>query len=125
MAIASDRCEPRGDIDAIGREVAVALLDDVANVNPDAEFDSTVLRPAGVALDEAVLDLDRAADRIHDAAKLDDRSVAGPLDDTAMMHGDGRIDQVAPKGPKPCEDAIFVRASKPGVADNVGHQDRS
>jgi hypothetical protein len=41
-----------------------------------------------------------------------------------MMHGDGRFDQVAPKGPKPCEDAIFVRANKPGIADDVGHQDR-
>ena len=41
------------------------------------------------------------------------------------MHGDGWVDQAAPKGPKPCEDAIFVRASKPGVADDVGYQDRS
>ena len=39
-------------------------------------------------------------------------------------HGDGRIDQIAAKRPKPCEDAIFVRASKPGVADDVGYQDR-
>ena len=41
-----------------------------------------------------------------------------------MMHGDGWVDQIAAKGPKPCEDAIFVRACKPGVADDVGHQDR-
>ena len=40
------------------------------------------------------------------------------------MHGDGWVDQVAPKSPKPCEDAIFVRASEPGIADDVGHQDR-
>jgi hypothetical protein len=31
-----------------------------------------------------------------------------------MMHGDGRVDQVAAQRPKPCEDAIFIRASKPG-----------
>jgi hypothetical protein len=42
-----------------------------------------------------------------------------------MMHRDGRVDQIAPKGPKPCEDAIFVCASKPGVADDVSDQDRS
>jgi hypothetical protein len=40
-----------------------------------------------------------------------------------MMHRDGRVNQVAPKGAEPCEDAIFVRTSKPGVADNVGYQD--
>jgi hypothetical protein len=40
------------------------------------------------------------------------------------MHRDGGVDQIASKGPKPCEDAIFVCASKPGVTDDVGHQDR-
>jgi hypothetical protein len=40
-----------------------------------------------------------------------------------MMHGDGRVDQIAPEGPKPGEDAILVCARKPGVADNVGDQD--
>ena len=41
-----------------------------------------------------------------------------------MMHRDGRVVQIAPKGPKPCEDAIFVGPSKPRVADDVGYQDR-
>ena len=41
-----------------------------------------------------------------------------------MMHRDGRIDQIAPKGPEPRERAILVRASKQRVADDVGHQDR-
>src|SRR6516162_1359320 len=40
------------------------------------------------------------------------------------MHGDGRVDQIAAKGPKPSEYSILVSASKPGVADDVGHQDR-
>jgi hypothetical protein len=40
------------------------------------------------------------------------------------MHGEDRIDQVAPQGPEPSEDAIFVRARKPGVADDVSDQDR-
>jgi hypothetical protein len=40
------------------------------------------------------------------------------------MHGEDRIDQVAPKGAEPSEDAIFVRASKPRIADDVGDQDR-
>ena len=76
------------------------------------------------ALDHRPLDFDGAVHRIDDAPELNDAAVAGALDDAAMMHGDGRVDQVAPEGPKPCEDAIFVRTNKPGVADDVGHQDR-
>ena len=41
-----------------------------------------------------------------------------------MMHGEDRIDQIAPKGPEPSENSIFVRACKPRVADDVGYQDR-
>jgi hypothetical protein len=40
------------------------------------------------------------------------------------MHGEDRIDQIAPKGPEPSETSILVRTSKPRVADNVGYQDR-
>ena len=49
----------------------------------------------GVALDHGVLHFDGAAHRVDDAAKLDDAAIAGALDDAAMMHGDGRIDQIA------------------------------
>ena len=45
---------------------------------------------ASVALDHAVLNLDRAAHRVDDAAELDDAAVAGALDDAAVMDGDGR-----------------------------------
>ena len=94
-------------------------------MDADAEFDALVGRDLGVALDHRPLNFDGAVHRVDDAPELDDAAVAGALDDAAMMHGDCGIDQVASKGPKPCEDAIFVRASKPGVADDVGHQDRS
>jgi DNA invertase Pin-like site-specific DNA recombinase len=40
------------------------------------------------------------------------------------MHRDGRIDQVAAKGPKAREDSILIRTRKPRVADHVGDQDR-
>jgi hypothetical protein len=46
------------------------------------------------------------------------------LDDAPVMHREYGIDQVAPQRPQPSEDAILVRASKPGVADDVGYQDR-
>ena len=58
-------------------------------MDADAELDAPVVRHAGIAFDEAVLQFDRAADRIHDTAELDDAAVAGALDDAAMMDGDG------------------------------------
>ena len=119
-----DALEPGGDIDAVAHQVAVALLDDVADVNPDAEFDSPILRHAGVALDHRVLQLDRASDRIDDAAEFNDAPVTGALDDAAVMDGDRGVDQIAAKSPEPREDAVFVRAGKPAVPDDVGHQDR-
>jgi hypothetical protein len=41
------------------------------------------------------------------------------------MHGDYGVDQVAPKRAEPSENSILVRAGKQGVADDIGHQDRS
>jgi hypothetical protein len=41
-----------------------------------------------------------------------------------VVDGDGRIDQVAAKGPKASKDSIFIRTGKPRVADHVGDQDR-
>jgi hypothetical protein len=36
------------------------------------------------------------------------------------LHGDGGVDEIAAKRSKPGEDAIFVRAGEPAVADDVG-----
>jgi hypothetical protein len=77
----------------------------------------------GVALDHRPLDFYGAVHCVDNAAEIGNRAVAGALDEAAVMHCNGGVDQVAPKGPKPCEDAILVRARKPGVADDVGHQD--
>ena len=55
------------------------------------------------------------------AAELDDAAVAGALNNAAVMHSDGRVDQVAPKGPEPSKNSILVRARKPGVADDVSY----
>ncbi len=119
-----DALKPRGDIDAVAHQIAVALLDDVAEMNADPEFDAALGRQAGVALDHAVLHFDRAAHRVDDAAELDEAAVAGALDDAPMMHVDGRIDQIAAQRPEPRQGAILVRSREPAVADDVRDQDR-
>ena len=53
--------QPRGDVDTIAHQVAIDLLDDVAQMNADAEFDPSFGEHARVALDHRVLHLDGAA----------------------------------------------------------------
>ncbi len=64
-------------------------------MNADSKDDALVGRETGVAVDHRALDLDRRADRVDHAPGLDDGSVAGALDDAAVMERDGRVDEVA------------------------------
>ena len=84
-----------GDIDAFAHQIAVRLFDDVAQMNAEAELDATLVRRASVALDEAGLHFDGAANGVDHAAELDKAAVAGSLDNAAVMQGDGGVDQIA------------------------------
>ena len=119
-----DALQPRGDIDAVAHQIAVGLLDDVAEMDADPNFDALVGRNPCVALDHRPLDFNSAVHRIDDTAELDDAAVAGALDDPAMVDGDGRVDQVASQRPQPRQNAVLVGPGKPRIADDVGHQDR-
>ena len=90
-----DTLQSRGDIDAVAHQIAVALLDNISNMNADAELDATLRRKTGIALDHAVLDLDGTANGVDHASELSEDAVAGSLDDTAVMQGDGRVEQIA------------------------------
>ena len=116
--------QARGDIDAVTHQIAVALLDDVAQMDTDAELDAAFGRQAGIALDHGILHFDGAAHGVDDAAELDEASVAGALDHAAIVHGDGRIDQIAAQRPQPRQDAILVGTGETAVADHVRDQDR-
>ena len=116
-----DALQPRGDIDAVAHQVAVALLDHVAEMDADAKFDALVRRDLSIALDHRPLDFNGAVHRVDDTPELDDAAVASALDDAAMMHGDGRIDQVASQRPQPRQNPVLVGSGKPRIADDVGH----
>ena len=64
----SDALKARGDVDAVAHQVAVALLDHIAEMDADAELDAALGRKTSVALDHAVLHLDGAAHGIDHAA---------------------------------------------------------
>jgi hypothetical protein len=67
-------------------QIAVALLDHIAEMDADAELDPALGRKAGVALDHAVLHLDGAAHGVDHAAEFDEDAVAGTLHHAAVMH---------------------------------------
>ena len=93
-------------------------------MNADTELDATVGRDAHVALDHSVLHFDGAAHRIDHAAKLDQRPVAGALEHTSIVHGDGGIDQFTAQSSEPRQGAILVSARQPAETDDVGSEDR-
>ena len=100
-----DTLESRGDIDAVTHQIAVALLDDVTEMDADPKFDALVGCDLSVALDHRPLNFNGAVHCVDDAAELDDTAVASSLDDAPMVDRDGRIDQVAAKRPKSREDS--------------------
>ena len=86
--------QPRGDVHAVAVDVPVGLVDDVAQVDADPEADALVLGHRRLALGHALLDRDRAGDRIDDAGELDKAAVAHELDDAAVVLGDERLDEL-------------------------------
>ena len=95
------RLEPGGDIDSVAHQIAVSLLDDIAEMDADTKFDALLRRHARIARNHAALDFDGAAHGVDDTTKLDERAVAGQLDSTAVMQGDGRVNEIASQSPEP------------------------
>src|SRR5271155_1194438 len=88
-------------------------------MNADAEFNASLRRQAGIALDHAGLHLDGASHSVDNAAEINEKSVAGALDHTPMMHGDGRINQIAPEPPEPRQSTLFVRTGEARIAGDI------
>src|SRR5262249_9010212 len=110
--------------DAVAHQIAVALLDDIAKMDADAEFDASIGWQPGIPLDHAILHLDRAAHRLDHAAKLDEHAVARTFDNSTMMHCNGRIDQIAAERSQPRQRPILVGAGEPTEPNDIGGQNR-
>src|SRR5437868_1550803 len=61
------------------------LDDHVTEINAHTEYDPLFLRNIGIALCHAALNGDRTGDGLDDARELDQHSVAGRLDDPALV----------------------------------------
>ena len=79
--------EPRRDVNTVAVDI-VAIDNDIAEIDPDAEFDSAVRWHFGVALDHPALNLDCALHGIDHAWEFDQYAVARRLDDSAAIRCD-------------------------------------
>jgi len=118
-----ERLDPRSDVDAVAVEV-VAFDDHIAEIDADAQFDALVRRDACVPLRDRLLHLDRATHRIDDAGKLHQYTVAGGLDDAAVVLGDLRIEELMAQRLEAFERAFLVRAHQPRIPRHIGGEDR-
>src|SRR5262249_49368268 len=118
-----DALQTSSDIDAIAHQVAIRFLDDVADVNTDAQLNSTLCRQTGIAFDHPCLQLHSTPNRVNAAPKLGQHAIAGALHDPATMNCYGRIDEVASQRTDACERAILLARRQAAEADDVRHQD--
>ena len=88
-------------MDLFAHQIAISLLDYIAEVDADTKFDASLRWHARVERNHATLDFDGAAHGVDDATKLDERAVAGQLDGAAVVQGNGRIAEVAAQSPEP------------------------
>ena len=65
-----------------------------------------------------------ASDRVDDAGEFDQKSVAGGLDEAALVIGDLRIDQIGAQRLDPAERAFLVAPDQPRIAGDIGGQNR-
>ena len=118
-----ERLEARGDIHAVAVEVAIVLVDDVAEVDADAKADTLGFGDVAFPLGHAALDEHRAADRVDDAGELAQGAVAHQLDGAAAILGDQRVGELLAVRLEPGERAVLVALHQPREAHHVGRQD--
>jgi hypothetical protein len=114
-----DAFQSRCNIDAVAHQVAVALLNHIAQVDADAELDATLGWKPGVPLDHAVLHLNRAAHGVDDASELYEDAVARPLHYAPVMCCDGGIDQIAPQPAQSRKGAILIGPGELAVSGYI------
>ena len=88
-------------------------------MNADTKFNPLVLRHIGILPGHATLDFHGAAGSVHGACELDQHAVSGGLNDTAVMYGDGGIDQRFPERLELRQCAFFVAAHQTTIAGDI------
>ena len=114
--------EPSRKIDAVAENV-VAVDDDVADMNADAEFEPDFLRDVGVLSGNAALDFHSAAHCIHGTGEFQQHTVAGGLDDAATMRGYSRVNKGLSDSLQPGQRAFLVSPHQAAIPGYICRED--
>ena len=117
------RFESGSNVHAVAIEV-IAIDDEVAKMQADAEDDPVALGPGEVGLGDGLLELDRGAERVHGATEGRERAVARQLDEAATVTGKRGLEQLATIGLEARERAALVATHLPRIPNHVGGQNR-
>ena len=115
--------QARRHVHAIAVEV-VAIHDQVAKVQADAEHDGGVLGLVPVGLGHGLLELDGGAQSVHGAWELDQGAVAGQLDQPSAMASQNGLQPLGPMGFQPGKGAVLITAHQARVANDIRRQNR-
>ncbi len=118
-----ERLDAGGQIDAVAEKVAV-FDHNVPEVDPDAKHDRPVARHILVGGVHRALQRDGAFHGVDGAAELHKHAVACPLEHTALMALDERLQNLSPPRRQRRVRGRLVALHEPAVADHVGGQDR-
>jgi len=100
-------------------DVVVPPDDDVAQIDPDTEYDPLPLGRHRVALGHPTLHRNRAGDGLYDAREFDQDTVAGGFDDAAFVLGNLCIDEFAAVLFESRQCAGLIVTHEPGITDNI------
>ena len=106
------------DVDTVAMPIR-ALHDHFAEVDSNANIDALILRLAGVSLRHSSLDIDRALNRVDDAAELGQKAIAHELEDAAAMLRYRRFNEFIAVSLDPLKGFRFVLLHQAAVADDV------
>jgi len=79
-----------------------------------------IFKLRGIALGHAALNVDGTSDRIDDAGKLQQQSIAGGFYNSAAVLGDLRVNEFAAVGLQSREGGTVVAAHEEGIAHHIG-----
>jgi hypothetical protein len=117
-----DGFETDSHIDYVAKYIA-GILDNIADIDADPEFNALIRWYGRVAFGHAVLNIDRATSRIHNAVELSQESIAGILYNGPTMGSNLRGKQRVQMFPQPYMRAFFVCAGQSAVTNSVGCKD--
>jgi hypothetical protein len=119
----SQGLKARRDVDTVAKDV-VALNNDIAEIDTDAELDAVLGLHAGIARGHLALHVDRAANRVDDTGKLAEQTVACCIDDAAAVLLDLGVGDLSPQRLQRSERAFLVRPHQARITRDVGRQNR-